>query len=348
MNTKKINQKGFFHWEILVGLLVIVAVAAIGLKLYNRSHALVGVCSGYTVVTTADLKNAAGVAGPGQVTLYKYGTGPSKYCAVLNHTGSAQGVAIMTSVALTNASNVTVKDAGLFKYYAGPVTVAVTNGCTRLAASIVWNGATYTYDNTGWCVGTVTPPPTTDNGWVWPVRKEDLTYPAAGLGQCWLHYYSAKGSYHSAIDISVRYKPVYAPHDGKVVGKYSDGYNTLIINTGLNAATNKTLYAVFEHMSSITVSNGATVTKGQRIGTSGEVGAPGVPHLHFGISDSSSSFGTYANPWHTANPLDFLPADYSNALEKTSAMSCKTSSIKGRSDFGFAKYRTNGTFNMYY
>ncbi len=194
---------------------------------------------------------------------------------------------------------------------------------------------------------TVTAKTPIESDWMWPVRVEDLDSATAGLAQCWLRYYAPRDGYHAAIDIKVTNKPVYAPHKGTVVGKYSDGYNTLIINTGNNPATGKTLYAVFEHMSAVSVQNGTTVTKGQRIGTSGEVGAPGAPHLHFGISDSASAFGTYANPWHTANPLDFLPNDYAPALLTNGSYSCKTSTIQSRNDFGFAKYRTNGTFSMY-
>ncbi len=224
---------------------------------------------------------------------------------------------------------------------------------TTYENTVVKQGTTYTYtivsyDTTGHQSTPVTKTATAPvSDWTWPVNVADITNPAAGLTQCWLHYYSVRQSYHAAMDIGVSYKPVYAPHAGKVVGKYSDGFNTMIINTGTNAATGKTLYAVFEHMSSITVNNGATVTKGQRIGTSGEVGAPGQPHLHFGISDSATYFGTYANPWHTANPLDFLPGDYSDLMEQTKDLSCKTSNIKDNSDYGFAKYKTNGTFSMY-
>lgn len=229
-------------------------------------------------------------------------------------------------------------------YAAGPVvSVEPESGTSTGTAYRI----TSTTASGGAAVAFSAPPPPPAGEWVWPVHKEDLTSTTYGLSQCWLHYYSAKDGYHAALDIRVNNKPVYAPHNGTVVGKYNDGYNTLIINTGPNAATGKTLYAVFEHMSSITVSNGQAVTKGQRIGTSGEVGAPGSPHLHFGISDSASSFGTYANPWHTANPIDFLPNDYSPALLTTSNNSCKTSVIKPRSDYGFAKYQTLGTFTMY-
>jgi murein DD-endopeptidase MepM/ murein hydrolase activator NlpD len=186
-----------------------------------------------------------------------------------------------------------------------------------------------------------------ENEWIWPVHKADLDSQTAAIAQCWLHYYSPKDSYHAAIDIKVTYKPVYAPHDGLVVGKYNDGYNTLIIRSGhdIRADGNGFVYAVFEHMSSISVKDGDKVTRGQRIGTSGEVGAPGAPHLHFGISDSETYFGTYANPWHTANPNDFLPKDYSPALETNGSYQCADSVLLKRADYGLQKYLTKGTFD---
>jgi len=188
-------------------------------------------------------------------------------------------------------------------------------------------------------------------GWVWPVHKEDLDSQTAALAQCWLPYYAPKNGYHAAIDIRVTYKPVYAAHDGTIMngGFIHDGYNTLVIDTGVDAATGKHLYAVYEHMSSLKSFKDSNwkVKAGQLIGTSGETGAPGAPHLHFGISDNSSQFGTYANPWHTANPLDFLPADYDAALEKSSSGSCQTSAIKSNPNYGFDKYKTLGTFDAY-
>ena len=102
-------------------------------------------------------------------------------------------------------------------------------------------------------------------------------------------------------------------------------------------------------MQSFTVKVNQVVTAGQDIGMSGDYGAPGGAHLHFGISDavSGTDFGTYANPWHTANPLDFLPANYDPALEKTSSESCQTADIQDKSDYGFAMYKTKGSFDVY-
>lgn len=186
------------------------------------------------------------------------------------------------------------------------------------------------------------------SGWVWPIKKETLDNPSgAGLNQCWLHYHvkgDGTAGYHAALDIDVTYKPVYAANSGKVIKKASDGYATLIIQHDGG------FYSVYEHMSSISVSVGDSVTAGQQIGVSGEVGAPGAPHLHFGISTSATgdNWGTYANPWYTVNPLDFLPNDYSPALLKDdSTGSCLTKDIKTRSDFGWSLYQTKGQYAPY-
>ncbi len=194
---------------------------------------------------------------------------------------------------------------------------------------------------------TPTAPTGSSVGWVWPVHKEDLKNPSVALTQCWLG--SSVKPYHAAVDIGVTNKNVYAAHSGTIVagtGPGFDGYNTFIIDTGPDAKTGKAhLYAVYEHMQSFAVTSGS-VTAGQLIGKSGEVGAPGAPHLHFGISDSAGSFGIYANPWHTANPLDFLPAD-DPVFETRGNQSCKTADIKDDPSYGFSQYRSQGAFSEY-
>lgn len=180
-------------------------------------------------------------------------------------------------------------------------------------------------------------------GWTWPVKKETLDNPSgAGLNQCWLHYREASDGYHAAIDIDVSYKPVYAANSGKVVRKASDSVSTLVIQHDGGLAS------VYMHMSSITVKEGDTVTAGQQIGTSGEVGSINAPHLHFGITTDPARFGLYADPWATVNPLDFLPNDYSAALLKNAnGGSCVTSEIKGQKGYGFDIYKVKGTYALY-
>lgn len=195
---------------------------------------------------------------------------------------------------------------------------------------------------------------TSSTGWVWPINKESLDKwsslknnesVGSGLNQCWLHAHTKNDGtfgYHAAIDIDVTNKPVYAAKNGTVITKASDGYNTLIIDVGDG------LYATYEHMGTISVSVGDKVTAGQQIGISGDVGSAGAPHLHFGISTSKDRFGTYADPWATVNPLDYLPNDYSPALLKDDDTgSCLTKDIINRTDFGFAIYKIKGVDSRY-
>lgn len=191
-------------------------------------------------------------------------------------------------------------------------------------------------------------------GWVWPIKKEDLDSWAsiknnensgAGLNQCWMHFHQkndGSSGYHAAIDIDVTNKPIYAAISGTVKTKANDGYNTFIIESD----SSPKLYATYEHMSSFDTKTdvGNHVDAGQKIGTSGEVGTVGAPHLHFGISTSGSRFGTYADPWATVNPLDYLPTNYSPALTKDDDTgSCLTQDIKGKPSFGIpTQYRANG------
>jgi len=350
--------------QLIGSILATAVILSIGMILIYLSHAATPFVSGEAeqgalsgnakIVTDATASNGGAVAfsttpgctgnptAPGSFTT----TGTVKPSIVMSWTaGKPAAGCTLAGYKFWRATGTTAPDTSAAPY-ASPTGTTYEN-------TLVKQGTTYTYtivtyDKAGHQSSGVTKTVTAPvSDWTWPVKVADITNPAAGLTQCWLHYYQPRDSYHAGMDIGVYYKPIYAVHAGKVAGKYNDGYATLVINTGLNATTGKTLFAVYEHMSAITINNGSIVTKGQRIGTSGETGAPGQPHLHFGISDSLTYFGTYANPWHTANPLDFLPADYSDLMEQTKSLSCKTSNIKDNSDYGFAKYKTYGTFSMY-
>jgi MYXO-CTERM domain-containing protein len=147
-------------WETGFAVAGIALIGVAGVSFVDTGSALVGECSGYTKLETATIKNSSGTTGPGQVIIYQQGSPATRYCAVLNHTGSAQGVYTTTTVSLTNGAGTKVTDSGNFRYYAGPVTVAVSaTGCTKLAGSMVWNGSTYSYSKTGWCKAAPAPPP---------------------------------------------------------------------------------------------------------------------------------------------------------------------------------------------
>ena len=86
-------------------------------------------------------------------------------------------------------------------------------------------------------------------------------------------------SNHGAIDIAVRYVPIYAPADGKVIiARYLSGYgNYVMIDHGDG------YYTGFGHLSSFNVSQGQTVSRGQQIAVSGNTGISTGPHLHYEV-----------------------------------------------------------------
>ena len=86
-------------------------------------------------------------------------------------------------------------------------------------------------------------------------------------------------SNHGAIDIAVRYTPVYAPAAGKVIiARYLSGYgNYVMIDHGDG------YYTGFGHLSSFNVNAGDTVSRGQQIAVSGNTGISTGPHLHYEV-----------------------------------------------------------------
>lgn len=91
-------------------------------------------------------------------------------------------------------------------------------------------------------------------------------------------------SFHSGVDIAgPNAGNIVASNDGKVIysGWYG-GYGKVVIldHGAVNGSPVTTLYA---HMSSINVSNGQTVKKGQVIGKEGSTGYSTGPHCHFEV-----------------------------------------------------------------
>jgi murein DD-endopeptidase MepM/ murein hydrolase activator NlpD len=101
------------------------------------------------------------------------------------------------------------------------------------------------------------------------------------------------GRMHEGIDIDIKYAPVYAAGDGKVVytGNRGDGYGIVIMIDHGDGF--KTLYA---HLSRSAVEIGDEVYKGQRIATSGNTGKSTGAHLHFEVQVNGTP----------RNPLDYL------------------------------------------
>ena len=90
---------------------------------------------------------------------------------------------------------------------------------------------------------------------------------------------SGASSNHGAVDIPVRYAPVYAPADGRVIIAWSlSGYGNYIMIDHGNG-----YYTGFWHLSSYNVSAGQTVSRGQQIAVSGNTGISTGPHLHYEV-----------------------------------------------------------------
>ncbi|MDY0324292.1 MAG: M23 family metallopeptidase, partial [Candidatus Carbobacillus sp.] len=118
--------------------------------------------------------------------------------------------------------------------------------------------------------GTKTPPTVPTGKFIWPTKGGYIT---SGYGMRW-------GKMHPAIDISGVYdRTIMAADNGKVIFAGRDGsYGNLVKISHGNGY--ETWYA---HLSSISVSVGQQVAKGQKIGVMGDTGNATGVHLHFEI-----------------------------------------------------------------
>lgn len=118
--------------------------------------------------------------------------------------------------------------------------------------------------------GTKTPPTVPTGQFIWPTKGGYIT---SGYGMRW-------GKMHPAIDISGVYdRTIMAADNGKVVfAGRSGAYGNLVKISHGNGY--ETWYA---HLSSISVSSGQQVAKGQKIGVMGDTGHATGVHLHFEI-----------------------------------------------------------------
>ena len=84
--------------------------------------------------------------------------------------------------------------------------------------------------------------------------------------------------------------PILAAYDGEVVAAdYSASMgNYIMINHGDGIIT------IYMHASSLSVSKGQTVVRGEEIGKVGSTGRSTGPHLHFSVRKD----GNYVSPWN--------------------------------------------------
>ncbi len=123
-------------------------------------------------------------------------------------------------------------------------------------------------------------------GFVWPLSISGRITSRFGYRKS-----PTKGAstYHKGIDVGAATgTPILATQSGKVVtATYSSsaGYYVMIYH-------GNSTYSVYMHCSSLNVSVGQQVSKGQTIAKVGSTGISTGPHLHFGISVN----GSYVNP----------------------------------------------------
>lgn len=141
----------------------------------------------------------------------------------------------------------------------------------------------------------------TGSDFLWPV--EGYTTITTRYGEIY-NLVVSTGSAHTGCDIAgggILGKPIRAIQSGTVTtatyGQYGYG-NYIIINHGTNSSNGNSYMSLYGHCSSLNVSVGQTVSKGQVIGYVGSTGNSTGPHLHLEV---------YVN-WKRTDPLQFYPA----------------------------------------
>ena len=97
--------------------------------------------------------------------------------------------------------------------------------------------------------------------------------------------------FHNGVDLAAPSgSPILAAYDGDVVsaGYSSSMGNYIMIDHG------DSLITIYMHASSLNVSTGQSVSKGQKIGAVGSTGRSTGPHLHFSVRKD----GNYVSPWN--------------------------------------------------
>ncbi len=142
------------------------------------------------------------------------------------------------------------------------------------------------------------------------IRNAQVTFSVPYMGNYKLDGREFVGS-HLAVDIKIPINtPVFAIGNGVVtkVSPQSSGFGQHIVvrhddfPSVNNPNVKETYYSSYSHLSNIHVSEGDIVTKGQKIGLSGQSGTATTPHLHFQIDNSKA-------PWHPYWPFTYSEAN---------------------------------------
>lgn len=129
-------------------------------------------------------------------------------------------------------------------------------------------------------------------GFGYPVTNHHIGTGYGVAGRMW------SSGHHTGVDFPVPSgTPVYSVGDGQVV---DTGYNRAYGNY-VEVYHGNNIYSFYAHASSVIVSSGQYVTKGQQVMKSGATGNVSGPHLHFEIRTPGPR---YAN---CVNPMNYLP-----------------------------------------
>ena len=165
---------------------------------------------------------------------------------------------------------------------------------------------------------TFTPPPPPP-----PVAGEHLVWgrPVPASGPTWTDktypYGSTRGGMlrpHTGVEFVVPTgTPVLAVAAGTVVfagddsqaayGPQTDFYGNLVILEVAGAADGVPVYALYGHLSAVSVSAGQAVAAGETLGLSGASGVADGPHVHLEVRVGENSYGATRNPLLWLRPL---------------------------------------------
>lgn len=152
----------------------------------------------------------------------------------------------------------------------------------------------FTFSSGLWSVEPSVPVPaeTQKRPFDWPVEKDKKYQISSTFGESRLDHF------HNGVDLPGEGFRVLAPRDSRVLYRINaeitpgempfGGGNTLILEHSPNDGGNQA-WSGYMHLASVSdaVVNNAPLARGERIGTSGNTGHSGGPHLHFFIYDSS-------------------------------------------------------------
>lgn len=133
---------------------------------------------------------------------------------------------------------------------------------------------------------------TSSYGFGWPVSNNRIGTGYGVPGKYW------SSGYHTGVDFPVPAgTPVFAVGNGQV---FDTGYNSAYGNF-VEIYHGNNVYSFYAHATSVHVSRGQTVTKGQQIMSSGATGNVTGAHLHFEIRSPGYGYSS------CVNPMNYLP-----------------------------------------